>query len=44
MMYTKPKLHGYSAITVVQNTNKSVGQLEQGSSTLRTQPAYEADE
>jgi hypothetical protein len=44
MTYTKPQLFGYKAITTIQGSSKSLGQFEQNSTTLRTQPAYEADE
>lgn len=44
MTYRKPQLHGHPAIAVIQNTQKSQGNFEQGSTSLRTTPAYEADE
>jgi hypothetical protein len=44
MTYTKPQLLGYKAIAVIQGTSKTQGALEQGSTVLKTQPAYEADE
>lgn len=44
MTYRKPQLTGYSAISVIQGTQKAQGGLEHDSTVLRTTPAYEADE
>ena len=44
MTYTKPHLSGYKAITLIQGSSKALGTFEQNSTTLKTQPAYEADE
>lgn len=47
MTYTKPQLNGVAAITAIQTSGPNVktqSVLEQGSTILRSQPAYEADE